>query len=579
MNYRVLIGGEAGYGIMTSGLLLSKIATHTGLHIFDYVQYPSLIRGGHNAYEVMISDSEVGTLMGPIDLLVCFDKRTYETHKDLLAQDAVVLHDPKEFTIENSKIHAVSVPFRDILTAAQGSYMMKNTVLMGSLLAVMGGDVLWMHNVISQEFGKKGQAIIDANIFFVNQGYEYVTKNYATMIRPVFAKRTLDATQSVVMTGNDAFALGSVIGNCRLYAAYPMTPSSTVLATLAGWQEKANMVVRHSEDEIAVINTAIGASFTGVRCAVGTSGGGFALMVEGLSLAGITESALVVFLSQRPGPATGMPTWTEQGDLLFAVHAGHGEFPKIILAPGDIEEMVELTAHAYNLADIYQTPVIVLSDMLLSESHRDISRSTLQKIESSYQVNRGKYILEADASYERYAWSDDGISPRLQPGYSGVYFQANSYTHEANGHTSESAEDRLLEVAKRNAKTATYLKSHFVLPQVYGDLEHAERILVGWGSTKAAGLAATHILAQSNVPVAYVHFSHVFPLDKQRLASLFQPAYLSKMVSVEQNSHAQFARLLRQETGYDIQQALLRYDGRPMTAHDIVQFVAQSISK
>lgn len=579
MNYRVLIGGEAGYGIMTSGLLLSKIATHTGLHIFDYVQYPSLIRGGHNAYEIMMSDREVGTLTGPIDLLVCFDKTTYEVHKNLLAQSAIVLHDPKEFTIENSQVRAVSVPFRDILTAAQGSYMMKNTVLMGSLLAVMGGDVTWMHNVIAQEFGKKGQAIVDANIFFVNQGYEFVTQNFADVIYPIFANRTLDSTQSVVMTGNDAFALGSVLANCRFYAAYPMTPSSTVLATLAGWQEKVKMVVRHSEDEIAVINSAIGASFTGVRCAVGTSGGGFALMVEGMSLAGITESAIVVFLSQRPGPATGMPTWTEQGDLLFAVHAGHGEFPKIVLAPGDIEEMVTLTSHAYNLADIYQTPVIVLSDMLLSESHRDIARSTLQQIESSYVIDRGKYVTEAEPTYERYAWSEDGISQRLQPGVSGVYFQANSYTHEANGHTSESAEDRLLEVAKRNAKTSTYLKNHFELPQVYGELAKASHILVGWGSTKAAAQEAQRILAESDVPIAYVHFTHVFPLDKAKLASLFTQEHLRKMVSVEQNSHAQFARLLRQETGYDIQHALLRYDGRPITAHDIVQFIAQSTQK
>ena len=578
MQFRVLIGGEAGYGIMTSGLLLSKLAAHTGHHVFDYVQYPSLIRGGHNAYEIMIADEPIQTLVGPIDLLVCFDEKTYKKHAMLLAPDALVLHDPQEFTIDNDQVTVVSVPFRDILKSKQGSYMMKNTVLMGALLAVMGGDVSWMHDILRKQFEKKGQAVVDANIMFVDEGFNYVKEHFANSTSSIFADKAHDDTQNLVMTGNDAFALGAVMANCRLYAAYPMTPASSVLATLAAWQEQAGMIVRHSEDEIAVINTAIGASFAGVRSAVGSSGGGFALMVEGVSLAGITETPVVVFLSQRPGPATGMPTWTEQGDLLFAVHAGHGEFPKIVLAPGDVAEMIAMTAEAFNLADIYQTPVIVMSDMLLSESHMDISRTDVQTIASAYTIDRGKFTREADASYERYAWADDGVSPRLVPGQKGVYFQANSYTHEANGHTSEEAEDRLIEVAKRNQKAQTYLSTHFQMPQVFGDVDAAEVILVGWGSTKGAALFAQKQLAQAGKQVAYVHFTHMFPLDHERLQHFFTPQRLAKAAVVEQNSHAQFARLLRQETGVSIEHALLRFDGRPLVADDIIQFVQQKQS-
>lgn len=575
MQFRVLIGGEAGYGIMTSGLLLSKLATHTGYHIFDYVQYPSLIRGGHNAYEIMIADTPIQTLSGQIDLLVCFDEKTYEKHKQLLAPKALVLHDPQEFTIESPDVTAISVPFRDILKSKQGSYMMKNTVLMGALIGVMGGDIAWMHDVLTKQFEKKGKGIVDANILFVDEGYQYVKEHYADVTSSVFAEKTIDDTKSVVMTGNDAFSLGAVMANCRLYAAYPMTPASSVLATLAAWQEKTGMIVRHSEDEIAVINTAIGASFAGVRAAVGSSGGGFALMVEGISLAGITETPVVIFLSQRPGPATGMPTWTEQGDLLFAVHAGHGEFPKIILSPGDIGEMIAMTAEAFNLADIYQTPVIVMSDMLLSESHMDISRADIDAIQSQYTIDRGKLIHEADASYERYAWSEDGSSPRLVPGQKGVYFQANSYTHEANGHTSEEVEDRLIEVAKRNQKAETYLTTHFQMPQVFGDIDTAQHILVGWGSTKGAALFAQAQLEAAGTHISYVHFTHIYPLNHKKLQELFTPQRLVKTSMVEQNSHAQFARLLRQETGISIENALLRFDGRPIVADDIIQFVSQ----
>ena len=233
------------------------------------------------------------------------------------------------------------------------------------------------------------------------------------------------------MTGNDAFALGSIIGDCKFYCAYPMTPSSSVLTTLAAWQQKAQITVRHAEDEIAVINSAIGAAHGGVRASVGTSGGGFALMVEAVSLAGITETPIVVFLSQRPGPATGMPTWTEQGDLLFAVHAGHGEFPKIVLTPGDVDEMIRLTAEAFDLADIYQTPVIVMSDMFLSESHSTISSSKVQQLFSSMKLNRGKTVTNpTERPYLRY--KDTADFGALDTRRKRVFIK-NSYEHGEDG--------------------------------------------------------------------------------------------------------------------------------------------------
>ncbi|EKE14922.1 MAG: hypothetical protein ACD_12C00245G0014 [uncultured bacterium] len=356
-----------------------------------------------------------------------------------------------------------------------------------------------------------------------------------------------------------------------------MTPSSTVLTDLAAWQENIGMAVRHAEDEISVINTAIGSSFAGVRSAVGTSGGGFSLMVESLSFAGITEIPIVVFLAQRPGPATGMPTWTEQGDLLFSVFSGHGEFQKIILAPGDNEEMIELTGKAYNLADIYQMPVIVMSDMYLSESHKSVTKKFVDEFVSNYKINRGKLFGQDQISniknskYLRYKITEDGISERLVPGTQGYFYQANSYEHVEDGHTTEEAQSRIDQVDKRARKWATYLKNDFSPPKIYGDLEKSETVFVSWGSTKGIILQAQKLLKTKGIESAFIHFNHIYPLDKDKITELLKQN--KKYVLIENNSWGQFGKLLTMETGIEIEEKILRYDGRPITATEIVHKV------
>lgn len=573
MIYQVLIGGEAGYGIITTGLLVSKLAAKAGKHAFDYVEYPSLVRGGHNAYSVAICDDNVRALKSTIDLLVCFNQDTFELHKHQLAENAVVMYDPDEFKLDAS-YKKVEVPFRNILKEGNGSFMMKNTVLLGSLLALLDGNIDWLYDNISKQFEKKGPKVVEFNKFFVKAGYEYVEQHYKELMKPVIGRNETTDRQ-MVLSGNDAFCMGAALADCRFYAAYPMTPSSTVLTTLASWQDKAQMVVRHAEDEIAVINTALGASFAGVRAAVGTSGGGFALMVEGVSLAGITETPIVIFMSQRPGPATGMPTWTEQGDLLFTVNAGHGEFPKIVLAPGDVEEMIELTAKAFNMADIYQTPVIVMSDMLLSESHKNMSIARFNEIASSYTVNRGALVTEPGAPpYHRYAITESGISPRLTPGVKGTFYQANSYEHEEDSHTTEHARPRVEQVDKRGRKNDTYFANHFVSPRTYGDLEHANKVIVCWGSTKGAALEAMKIMADHGHAIACIHFNHMYPLEPKHIIPFFP--FGREYILIENNSHAQFGRLLRQETGIEIDKKFLKYDGRPIGPEEIVSFINQN---
>ena len=558
-----MVGGEAGFGIMTTGLSFSKIASRSGYSVLDYVEYPSLIRGGHNAYQVTFDSEPVQSLKETIDVIICLNKQTYDLHKHKLSKIGVVVFDPEDFEPESGVV-AIPVPFRQILTEHQGQSIMKNTIALGASLAVMGGDLGLLKENIAKQFARKGAEVVEFNTMFAQKGYDAVMKADAKFRSTILAKNTT-ASEKLVLSGNDAFSLGAVMADCKFYCAYPMTPSSSVLSSLASWQEKAQITVRHAEDEIAVVNAAIGASHGGVRAAVGSSGGGFALMVEALSLAGITETPIVVFLSQRPGPATGMPTWTEQGDLMFAVHSGHGEFPKIVLAPGDQDEMLQMTMEAFNLADIYQTPVIVLSDMYLSESHRTVESTAVQRMFSSTQIQRGKLVrTPTKRPYLRYAVTDDGVSERLIPGAQGFYYQANSYEHLEDGHTTEDSEERIKQVQKRARKQEQYLRNHFSLPTVYGDLKTADTILVCWGSMKGICL---DVLSQRK-KTAVIHATHLYPMDAVRMKELFQVG--KNYVLVEQNATAQFGQLLREQAGITVEKTITRYDGRPMTVTEII---------
>jgi 2-oxoglutarate ferredoxin oxidoreductase subunit alpha len=570
-QYLWKIGGEAGFGILTTGTFFSKIANRLGYFIFDYIQYPSLIRGGHNAYHVGFSDEPVYGLKQSIDMLVCLNKDTYIFNRDKLGPNSLIVYDNDEFEIQDP-VTKIPIPFKKTLSDLKGQVVMKNTIALGASLALLGADITVLYELLVSQFGKKGDAVVDVNKQFAEAGYNHILANNKEHIKPLLVRR--EHTHQLVISGNETFSLAASIADCRLYVAYPMTPSSTVLTVLAGWQGKTNMIVRHAEDEISVINTALGGSMAGVRAAVGTSGGGFALMVESISFAGIAEIPIVIFLAQRSGPATGMPTWTEQGDLLFAVHAGHGEFPKIVLAPGDNDEMFELTIKAFDLADMYQIPVIVMSDMLLSESHQSLSKKFVEKYLKGHESNRGKQIHAVNrAPYVRYEVTDDGISPRLIPGVEGVYYQSNSYEHREDGHTTEEASDRINQVDKRARKTLTYLNTHFSPPSIYGDWDNTEIVFITWGSAKGPVREAQRILNEKGKKTALLHFTHLFPLNKDMVLPFFKKG--KRYILVENNSTGQFGKLLRMELGVDLKEKILRYDGRPISVEEITNYLAK----
>jgi len=563
-DFTVKIGGEAGFGIMTTGLLFGKLATRSGYHAFEYAEYPSLIRGGHNVVEVRVSNNKVYSQEKKVDILVCLNRETFNLHKDEVKKGGLIIMDFDKEEIEISS-GFVNIPFGKMLKEVSLPFVMINNITLGVLSHFLDADFEILKELIAENFSKKGKEIIEKNIEAARIGRDYACKNYSKGYQKKMPKLT-KIVPKMYISGNEMFGLGAIAADCKFYAAYPMTPTSTLLHYLAAKAEKSGMVVKHAEDEISVINMALGASWAGVRSMVGTSGGGFALMVEAVSLAGITETPVVIVMGQRPGPATGMPTWTEQGDLLFILHAGHGEFLKIILAPGDVEETYKLTLDAFNLADKYQTPVFLLGDKYLQEGHQSIDDSLIKNVKII--IDRGKLLrkeqLENITEYKRYQFTDDGISPRAIPGYKNSLHQVNSYEHEEDGHTTEDAIKRIKQVDKRNRKYATFLSQDAKMPVLYGKKD-APLTIVSWGSMKGPIMQA---MRENSDKFNYLHFSCLWPLPEEKLQKLFKS--FERILLVENNSTAQFGQLLRMATGIEIKEKLLKYSGRPFFPEEII---------
>ncbi len=571
----IKIGGAAGFGIMTTGLFLGKIATRSGYEAFEYPEYPSLIRGGHNVVSVRITGGKVFSQEKKTDILVCLNEETYQLHFNELKDGGLAVIDLDKVDLKKlekptGNIAVVHIPFGKILKDNSLNPVMLNNIALGALMHLVGADLGILNQLITETFARKNKEIIDKNIQAARLGFEFVQKNFPAGYKTKLPKKA-SIEKRLFISGNEMIGLGAIAAGCKFYCAYPMTPSSTILHYLAAKSEKSQMVVKHAEDEISVINMALGASWAGVRSMTGTSGGGYALMVEALSLAGITEMPMVIAMGQRPGPATGMPTWTEQGDLLFILHSGHGEFPKIILAPGDMEETYRLTLEAFNLADIYQTPVFILVDKYLQEGHQTIDK--LQMTNYKLQINRGKLLTEKDlqniTNYKRYQITDDGISPRVRPGMRNILHQVNSYEHLEDGHTTEEENERIKQVDKRNRKTATFLVKDAKLPVLYGKIE-APLTVVAWGSMKGPILQA---MRGNEDKFNLLHFSYLWPLPPAPITKMLKDC--RKTLLVENNSTGQLGQLLKMVTGMGIDNRLLKYSGRPIYPEEILDKIKE----
>ncbi len=558
------IGGPAGAGIMQAGLMFSKCCSRIGLHVFDYIEYPSLVRGGHNTYQVRAEAEEVHSQIRGVDVLIALDEATISLHKDELRDESVVIYDGKVVDPARAgltKGRLCSVPFGE-LASEDGSELMQNTIALGAALGLISYPFHIFEGVIKDAFKGKTEEIISKNIIAAKQGYTYAQETYgrcAVTLEPVPGAQPL-----LVLTGNEAIALGAVQAGLKFYAAYPMTPASSILHTLAALQEEHGITVKQCEDEISVANMTVGAGFAGVRAMCATSGGGYALMGETLSLAGMTETPAVFVEVQRGGPGTGIPTFTEQADLRFVLHAGHGDFPKPVLAPGDVEQAFHLTMEAFNLAEEYQTPVVILSDKYLGESHKSAPPFTPR-----IPLKRGKLLTSVEPGFQRYADTPDGISPRTIPGVPNGIFLANSDEHEAHGYSTEEIPLRNRMHEKRMRKLATLAER---LPdQPFHGPREADLTIISWGSTRGPILDAMKWLERDGYSVNFLQVTHLQPFPVRFVTNILSRA--KRTLVVEENISGQFEGLLREQTGFVCDEHLRRYDGRPFYPEQIYDAV------
>jgi 2-oxoglutarate ferredoxin oxidoreductase subunit alpha len=564
MDYSIKIGGEAGQGIQTIGDTLAKVFSRSGYHVFTHQDYESRIRGGHNFFQIRFSAKPITAPKEKIDILVAFNKESIERHANEISEFGQVIYDSSAIKQKYEKPNFLDIPFISLALEHGGHKIMANTVATGAVLGMLGLDLAILNGTIKDALRKKGDEVINANIKAAIAGSDFAVKQ---CLMCSFSVAALSG-QKMLMGGNEAIGLGAVASGCKFYAAYPMTPATGIMNYIADKAKEYKIVVEQAEDEIAAINMALGASFAGARAMTGTSGGGFALMVEGLALAAITETPVVIALGQRPGPATGLPTKTEQGELQFAIYGAHGEFPRIVLAPGTPEQAFYLTNKAFDLAEKFQVPVIILTDQYLADSQWTFAGLDLDKLKYT------DYRLRGDAfqnlkEYKRYAFTENGVSPLGVPGDARHLVVADSDEHDEEGHIVEDAETRIKMVNKRLFKRLPLIRQEIEPPFLYGHNE-PEIVLVGWGSTFGVIKEAVDALSKRN-KAAMLHFSEIYPFPSTTqfdYLKLLRSAHFT--ICIENNATSQFAGLMKTETGYTFTKNINRYDGRPFTVDGLL---------
>ncbi|PIS04886.1 MAG: 2-oxoacid:acceptor oxidoreductase subunit alpha [Candidatus Buchananbacteria bacterium CG10_big_fil_rev_8_21_14_0_10_42_9] len=573
--FTIKFGGEAGQGQGVSGATFSKVAQRSGYHAFVYTELPSLIRGGHVTTQVTVSEEEIHAAHKEVNVLVALNREVIDWHLDELTDNAVILFDSSRGDIKDmsflkgKKVTLHQLPLSELVQQVGSKPITANVVMTAAIFALVGFKLEPLNDLIKETFTRKGEEIVQDNYQAAKFGYAYGLKEFDVKNFPYKLKSGRPVKGKILVDGNQGIALGAMAAGCKFYAGYPMTPSSSILHNLAGWAEKSGMIVKHAEDEIAVVHMAIGASFAGVRSMTSTSGGGFALMSEAIALAGITETPLVAVLAQRAGPATGLPTWTEQGDLHFALHAGPGEFPRILLAPGDPKEAFELTILAHHIAEVFQVPVILLSDKYVSENPKSVPEFDQSRV----KIDHGKFLdaktVAQVKDYKRYELTKDGVSARVAPGTPGAVHLANSDEHDEHGFSIEGwqPEIRKKMVDKRYAKVPAITKL-MPKPKLYG-VKSADVTLVGWGSTKGPVLEAMKEIPANKVN--FIHFTGLNPLDKASVEKILQGR--KKIVTIENNHDGQLAQLLGQEIQFKPDNQLLTYSGRQFYPEEIIDAV------
>lgn len=563
------VGGQQGEGIESTGEIFATAMNRKGYYLYGYRHFSSRIMGGHTNNKIRVSTSPVHAISDDLDILIAFDQETIEVNHHEMRTDSIIIADSKAKPEkpEDCRAQLIVLPFT--ATAKElGTALMKNMVAIGATCAVMKLDISAFETLITNMFTRKGEKVVEMNIEALNEGYRLMMEQLND-VEGDFVLEETDGTPHLYMIGNDAIGLGALSAGSRFMAAYPITPASEIMEYMIDNLPKVGGTVVQTEDEIAAANMAIGSNYAGVRAFTASAGPGLSLMMEAIGLSGMTETPFVVINTQRGGPSTGLPTKQEQSDLMQMIYGTHGDIPKIVVAPTDAADAFYLTIEAFNLAEMYQCPVIILSDLQLSLGKQTVEKLDYNKIE----INRGETIQsdiereEDDKAYfKRYALTESGVSPRPIPGVKGGIHHVTGVEHNEEGKTSEAADNRQQQMDKRMRKTEHLL----IKDPVEADEQHDESdiLYLGFISTKGAVQEGKDRLEAQGLKVNHLQIRQLHPFPKETLQKAIDKA--SKVVVVEHNYQGQLASILKMNvTLGDKLVNQTKYDGTPFLPHEI----------
>ncbi|WP_251516602.1 MULTISPECIES: 2-oxoacid:acceptor oxidoreductase subunit alpha [Staphylococcus] len=563
------VGGQQGEGIESTGEIFATAMNRKGYYLYGYRHFSSRIKGGHTNNKIRVSTTPVHAISDDLDILIAFDQETIEVNHHEMRSDSVIIADSKAKPEkpEDCQAQLIDLPFT--ATAKElGTALMKNMVAIGATCAVMHLETEDFESLITNMFSKKGEKVVEMNIQALHEGYKLMTEHLET-IKGDYELEATTKQPHLYMIGNDAIGLGALSGGARFMAAYPITPASEIMEYMIENLPKVGGTVVQTEDEIAAANMAIGSNYAGVRAFTASAGPGLSLMMEAIGLSGMTETPFVVVNTQRGGPSTGLPTKQEQSDLMQMIYGTHGDIPKIVVAPTDAEDAFYLTTEAFNLAEIYQCPVIILSDLQLSLGKQTVEDLDYNKI----SINRGELIdseIERDegdkAYFKRYALTESGISPRPVPGTKGGIHHVTGVEHNEEGKTSEAAENRQQQMEKRMRKTEHLL----IEDPVEADTQHdeADILYLGFISTKGAIQEGKQRLEQQGVSVNHLQIRQIHPFPKETIQQAIDKA--SKVVVVEHNYQGQLANIIKMNVNVgDKLVNQTKYNGTPFLPKEI----------
>ncbi|MBA1396325.1 2-oxoacid:acceptor oxidoreductase subunit alpha [Staphylococcus sciuri] len=571
------VGGQQGEGIESTGEIFATAMNRQGYYLYGYRHFSSRIKGGHTNNKIRVSSKPVRAISDDLDILIAFDQETIEVNYHEMLEGSIIIADEKAKpqNPEDSKAQLVSLPFTGVAKEL-GTALMKNMVAVGATCAVMDLDTKVFESLIKDLFGKKGESVVDLNIQALNEGYRLMSEQ----MDDLQSEHTLEPTDSeghLFMIGNDAIGLGAVAAGVRFMAAYPITPASEIMEYMIDRLPALGGTVIQTEDEIAACTMAIGSNYAGVRSFTSSAGPGLSLMMESIGLSGMTETPLVIVNTQRGGPSTGLPTKQEQSDLMQMIYGTHGDIPKIVLAPTSASDAFYLTVEAFNLAEEYQCPVILLSDLQLSLGKQTVESLDYSKVEirRGALVEGGLEIQEDKAYFKRYALTDSGISPRILPGTIGGIHHVTGVEHDEEGKPSESAENRQKQMDKRMRKTAQLLINEPV--ESNEKYEEADILYVGFISTAGAIEEAISRLDKQNVKVNHIQIRQLHPFPSDVVQEAFNKA--KKVVVAEHNYQGQLSNIIKMNINHQnkiINQT--KYDGTPFLPHEIEDEALEIVS-